>query len=294
MVGLQKNILPELLDQDILNTGPLSFGNAFVMDRLRRKKVLIVLDDVDSSRQLEELLPGPHVSFGPGSKILLTSRDKQVLRNVVDEIYDVERLNHHEALQLFNMKAFKNYSPTIDHSELVEKIVDYAQGNPLALIVLGSSLYGRSKEEWCSVLNKLGKVSNREIQNVLRISYDGLDDEQQEMFLDLAFFFNGANRDRVTKILDGCYSAACSDISVLFDKSLITTPGCIVNMHDSLREMAFSIVREESKIPGKRSRLCDPEDVYQALVKKKVKAKVTNYSYFPACDIFTVLLHVFK
>jgi hypothetical protein len=49
-------------------------------------------------------------------------------------------------------------------------------------------------------------------------------------------------------------------------------------MHDSLREMAFSIVREESKIPGKRSRLCDPEDVYQALVKKKVKAKVTNYS----------------
>jgi len=68
--------------------GSLSFQDTFVRDRLRRKKVFIVLDDVDDLIRLEEwrdLLDGRNSSFGPGSKVLITSRDKQVLRNVVDE-----------------------------------------------------------------------------------------------------------------------------------------------------------------------------------------------------------------
>ena len=97
-----------------------------------------------------DLLDGRNSSFGPGSKVLITSRDKQVLSNVVDETYEVEGLNDEEALQLFSSKALKNCNPTIDQMHLIKKIERHVQGNPLALKVLGSSLYGKSIEEWRS------------------------------------------------------------------------------------------------------------------------------------------------
>uniref|UniRef100_A0A3N7GCR0 TIR domain-containing protein n=1 Tax=Populus trichocarpa TaxID=3694 RepID=A0A3N7GCR0_POPTR len=169
--GIGKTTIAEavcnkLLGQEILNMGSLSFRDSFVRDRLRRKKVFILLDGVDDLMPLEEwkdLLDGRHSSFGSGSKVLITSRDKQVLKNVVDKTYEVEGLNYEESLQLFSSKALKNCNPTIDHRELIEKIVSHVQGNPLALIDLGSSLYGKSTEEWCSALNKLAQ--NPRIEN---------------------------------------------------------------------------------------------------------------------------------
>ena len=98
-----------------------------------------------------------------------------MLKNVVDKTYEVEGLNYEESLQLFSSKALKNCNPTIDHRELIEKIVSHVQGNPLALIDLGSSLYGKSTEEWCSALNKAAQ--NPQIENAKRISYNGLDQE---------------------------------------------------------------------------------------------------------------------
>ncbi|XLU25828.1 hypothetical protein S245_061894, partial [Arachis hypogaea] len=55
-------------------------------------------------------------------------------------------LNDDESLKLFNLNAFKqNHDIERDqaHAELTIKLVNYANGNPLALKV-----YGRSKEEW--------------------------------------------------------------------------------------------------------------------------------------------------
>lgn len=279
-VDLRNKLLSKILDEDNLLEQPPSLAVAFTKDCLRRKKVLIVLDDVDNSRQLQELSLGVHDLFGPGSKILVTSRDKQVLKkNGVDAIYKVQGLNNHDALRLLILNAFKKNCPKRDHIELLERMVDYAKGNPLALIVLGSSLYDRSKEKWYSALNKLGKVPNPEIQRVLRISYDGLDGEQQQIFLDIAFFFNGAEWNHAVKVLDSCYSSLQFDLSILIDKSLITISQNTLEMHDILQEMAYSIVREESKNPGKRSRLCDHEDIYHVLKKKKVNSIVCEYFF---------------
>ncbi|KAI9377681.1 hypothetical protein POPTR_019G113701v4 [Populus trichocarpa] len=282
---LQRSFLSQLLGQEILNRGLLSFQDIFVRNRLCRKKVFIVMDDVDNSMALEEwrdLLDGRNSSFGPGSKVLITSRDKQVLNNVVDETYEVEGLNYEEAIQLFSLKALKNCFPTIDQRDLIKQIARHVQGNPLALKVLGSSFYGKSIEEWRSALNKLAQ--DPQIEKALRISYDGLDSEQKSIFLDIAHFLRRWKKNQAIRILDCFYGRSVTfDISTLIDKCLITTDNSVdgyerLEMHDLLREMAFNIVRAEYKFPGKRSRLCHPPDVVQVLEENKGTEEIEGIS----------------
>jgi hypothetical protein len=233
------------------------------------------VDDLMRLEEWRDLLDGRNSSFGPGSKVLITSRDKQVLKNVVDETYEVEGLNDEDAIQLFSSKALKNYIPTIDHRHLISQIARHVQGNPLALKVLGSSLYGKSIEEWRSALYKL--TQDPQIERALRISYDGLDSEQKSIFLDIAHFFIGWEPDEATRILDGLYGrSVIIDISTLIDKCLITTSHNSLETHDLLRQMAINIVRAESDFPGERSRLCHRPDVVQVLEENKVKATAIN------------------
>lgn len=265
---LQRRFFSRVLDQKIWETSP------FIKDRLRRKKVLIVFDDVDSSMVLQELLLEQRDAFGPGSRILVTSRDQQVLNQEVDATYEVKALNHMDALQLFKTKAFKKTCPTIDHIHLLGRMVTYTEGNPLALVVLGSALCDKSTEDWYSASNGLGQIQNVEILNVLRVSFDGLNTEQRSIFLHIACFFKGINRLHFTRILENKCPAVHYYISVLIDKSLVLASDNILGMHDLLQEMAYSIVHEESEDPGERSRLFDPEDIYKVLKENKGTKRV--------------------
>ncbi|GMI85511.1 hypothetical protein like AT5G17680 [Hibiscus trionum] len=94
--------------------------------------------------------------FGAGSKIIVTSRDRQVLKNGgADKIHEVKKLNDNDSLQLFSTFAFKLLNPTLDFRDLSNKFWGYAQGSPLALKVLGSKLYKKCKEEWVDEADKL-------------------------------------------------------------------------------------------------------------------------------------------
>ncbi|KAK3210547.1 hypothetical protein Dsin_015253 [Dipteronia sinensis] len=138
---LQEKILFEILDKRSLNI------NDFTRSRLRRMKILIVLNDVNDSEHLKFLV-GDRSLFGLGSRITVTYKDRQVLNNGIDELYELERLNFYEALQLFRANAFKQNHPSKDYEELLRKIINYAQGNSLTLKVLGCFLLVRSKQEW--------------------------------------------------------------------------------------------------------------------------------------------------
>ncbi|KAL5732514.1 hypothetical protein ACOSQ2_032206 [Xanthoceras sorbifolium] len=275
---LQEDLISNILEDQNLNVGTPRLGLTFTKNRLRRKKVLLVLDDVDNSQQLK-VLAGDHGWFGLGSRIIVTSRDKQVLKTCVDELYYLEELNYHEAFQLFSLNAFKQNHPPDDYMELSNRVVYYAKGIPLALKVLGCFLFSRSKRDWRSALNKLEKIPNMDIQNVLRISYDGLDYEEKEIFLDIACFFKGEDRDRVTTILDGCRVSTEIGISVLIDRCLIVIIENRLLMHDLIQEMGWDIVRQESiKEPGKRSRLWEPYDICNLFKKNTGTEAVESIS----------------
>ncbi|KAJ7951580.1 Disease resistance protein (TIR-NBS-LRR class) [Quillaja saponaria] len=274
---LRDKLLSELLEEDIHISTP-SVGSTFVGTRLQRKKVLIVLDDVESVEQLEYLVER-YDCFGPESRVILTTRDKHVLSKAVDkgigETYEVKELNSLEALHLFSLNAFQQSQPSVNYLELSDRVVNY--GVPLALKVLGSFLHSKGKEEWKSELEKLKRIPNVKIHDVLRLSYDGLDRGDQYIFLDIACFFKGENKDRVKSLLDGYGFSSSIGISTLIDKSLITISSDYrVWMHDLIQEMGWEIVRQESyKMPGERSRLWDLEEVHHVL-KNSVGTKAVE------------------
>ncbi|KAF3445367.1 hypothetical protein FNV43_RR10543 [Rhamnella rubrinervis] len=276
---LRKELLNDLLkDKDAARMDTPSVASPWVQDRLSRIRVLIVLDDVESSVQLETLVEGYH-ELAPGSRIIVTTRNKQVLVKVADGIHKVEGLNYTESLKLFHLHAFGKNSIAIDYETLSERVASYANGNPLALRVLGSFLHSRSKEEWESALEKLKRVANKDILKVLRISYDGLDDKGiQNIFLDIACFFDFPfTREYAESILAGGDSSVTIGISVLIDKSLIEN--CRENenrfrMHDLIRQMGWSVVSDEHKEPGNRSRLCNAIDVCHVLEKNTGTAAI--------------------
>lgn len=279
LATLRNKLLEELLQERNLNMGPPSLGSPFVKERLRRKKVLVVLDDVNDLEQVE-YLAGDHESFGRGSRIIVTTRDVQVLKHVADGTYNVEELNDDEALELFSLRAFKRKSPTEDYMELSKKVVAHAKGIPLALAVLGSNLHSKSKDAWESALTKLNKVPHNKIQNVLRISYDGLDPDQKEVFLDIACFYKGQDIRLVQRILDGCGFSTKIEVETLSDNALITIVANKVQMHDLLHKMGQEIVRQESmKDPGNRSRLWMAEDICHVFRTNTV----SSISNIPMC-----------
>ncbi|KAM5551747.1 hypothetical protein ABKV19_026544 [Rosa sericea] len=270
LVSLQEKLLSRILMAKVENIEDEYTGAAMIKRRLCRIKVLVVIDDVDQLTQLEKLA-GSRNWFGPGSRIIITTTDIQLLKaHDVDATYKAKGLNCDEALQLLSLKAFKKCPPPEDYLHLCYHILRYAQGLPLAVVVLGSFLFGRSIDEWASAIDRLKKTPHKRVIEVLRISFDGLDEKDREIFLHIACFYKGKDKDRVTQILDYCQLNPVIGLSVLADRCLITISNNELSMHDLLQEMGREIVREQSpKQPGKRSRLWSHEDINKVLERNK-------------------------
>ncbi|KAK0582770.1 hypothetical protein LWI29_029363 [Acer saccharum] len=152
VVHLQQMLLTKILKVTNLNICDGYEGISLIRRRLCKKKVFLVLDDVDQLEQLEQLA-GINDWFGSGSRIVITTRDEHVLvSHGIKNLYSVQGFNYYEAQSLFRLKAFKNIQQTTDYVELLEDTVRYANGLPLALEVLGSLLCDRSVNQWKSAL----------------------------------------------------------------------------------------------------------------------------------------------
>ncbi|PRQ22084.1 putative toll-like receptor, P-loop containing nucleoside triphosphate hydrolase [Rosa chinensis] len=264
LLNLQKLLLSGIgaNNADIFD---LHVGATILQRLLCHRKVLLILDNVNHSSHLK-YLAGSQEWFGSGSRVLITSRNEHLLiEHGVELRLKVEELNDDDSLQLFSQKAFKRGFPEEDFLGLSESVTSYAKGLPLALEVLGSYLYGRDISEWKSALRKLGRVCNKEIFEVLKVSFNDLDSEEQKIFLDIACFFNGQDKDQVTEVLNSCDISAIIGIKVLIERSLLNVSDGRLRMHDLLQEMGHNIVRQESNELGRCSRLWLLEDVKHVL-----------------------------
>jgi len=279
-VYLQEQLMHDIFKETTTKIRNIESGKSILKERLCHKRVLLVLDDVNKLDQLNALC-GSCNWFAPGSKIIITTRDKHILRrDRVDKIYIMKEMDKNESLELFSWHAFKQTSPSKDFFEISRNVVKYSGGLPLALEVLGSYLFDRDVLEWICVLEKLKIIPNDEVHKKLKISYDGLnDDTEKSIFLDIACYFIGMDRKDVIQILNGCGLFAEIGISVLVERSLVTVNDKNkLGMHDLLRDMGREIIREKSPMePEERSRLWFCEDVVDVLSEHTVRTLYTLF-----------------
>ncbi|KFK42301.1 hypothetical protein AALP_AA2G238200 [Arabis alpina] len=163
---LREKILSEIFRKKDMNTW--NRDSDVMKERLCGKRILLVLDDVDDIQQLEELA-GKLEWFGPGSRIVITTRDRRVLdEHDVKLIYKVKPLRTTQALQLFSKYAFKQPRPSEEYRELSIDVVEQLGGLPLAIQVVGGSLYRRELEYWEDKLDLLRNNSDDSSLKTLR------------------------------------------------------------------------------------------------------------------------------
>ena len=265
--GLEK--LQEKLLSDISYSGVacqihnIDYGIKMIGETICNKKMLIVLDDVDKGNQIQNLIPVN--SLYPGTTILVTTRDTSVLniRGFENKFKDYEMvgLSKEDALTLFSKRAFKNNSPPADYYTLSESIVSTADGLPLALEAIGSSLSGVEKKKiWEDRLKQLKKTPHTDVLGKLRISYDALEPNQQQIFLDVACFFIGDNKTNPMYMWKDCEFFPEHAIKVLIKRCMIKVlDNGIFGMHDQFRDLGREIAKQE------HTRLWDEKDIIREL-----------------------------
>ncbi|CAL5398994.1 unnamed protein product [Camellia sinensis] len=277
LLQLQTQLLSDILKGRKENLYSVDEAIAKIKDALCCKRVLVILDDMDTMDQLDAVL-GMRDWFSQGSKIIITTRRERLLRaHEVYLVHKVENLNYNESLELFSWHAFGKNCPIDDFIEDSERMVQYCGGLPLAIKILGSSLFGKNLNVWKSQLEKLKAIPDYEVVEKLKISYDSLqDDHDKNLFLHVACFFVGMDEDWVVTILDGCDFYTTVGIRNLIDRCLLTVDEHKkLVMHQLVQEMGREIVRQESpKEPGERTRLWNHKDSFNVLRENTGTGKI--------------------
>ncbi|XP_039165104.1 disease resistance protein RPV1-like [Eucalyptus grandis] len=231
---------------------------------------------MDDTTHLDALV-GDGSWFKVGSIVIITTRNKSILDKVrASHLYELEQLPPNQSLILFSRHAFRNDFPPSDYKHISHDIVSITRGLPLALEVIGSYLCGKTKATWKDTSEKLKKIPAKEVQERLKISYDALDYEEQQIFLDIACFFIGISKQNPTYMWDACGFYPGKGIEVLSLMSLIKIGeyGKLM-MHDQLRDLGREIVRlENQKEPGEHSRLWIDEEAKNVLESNKGTCKI--------------------
>nr|ACS91453.1 M3 [Linum usitatissimum] len=281
--NLQKKLVSEILRMDSVGFTNDSGGRKMIKERVSKSKILVVLDDVDEKFKFEDILGCPN-DFDYGTRFIITSRNQNVLSHLNEnqcKLYEVGSMSQPDSLELFSKHAFKKNTPPSDYETLANEIVSTTGGLPLTLKVTGSFLFGQEIGVWEDTLEQLRKTLNLdEVYDRLKISYDALKVEAKEIFLDIACFFIGRNKEQPYYMWSDCNLYPKSNIIFLIQRCMIQVgDDGVFQMHDQLRDMGREIVRREDvERPWKRSRIWSSEEGIDLLLKKKGSSKVKAIS----------------
>ncbi|KAH7430758.1 hypothetical protein KP509_08G013100 [Ceratopteris richardii] len=265
LIDVQKKMITKLsnIRSDDVRIDNAEHGKMVLSSKVKHINALIVLDDVDDGRHLEAFCEPLQSSLGPKSVIIITTRDQKILGSAKSTmIFDIERLDEERSKSLFYWHAFMKPKPPADLEKVSQSVIEACQGLPLSLKIIGSDLYGNSDREYWEDSLKLLQKGKKDIVDVLRISFDRLDTDEKEAFLDICCFLINEEVELTCMILKACYGVGKAHLNTLKNKCLITTyvseydeycgriyrrKSSRIGMHDQLRDMGRHIIREERR-----------------------------------------------
>ncbi|XP_039165010.1 disease resistance protein RPV1-like [Eucalyptus grandis] len=203
-----------------------------------------------------------------------------------DPKYKLNELTRYQALTLFSRHLFGKDSPPEAYKSLSWDVVSGIKRIPLIVEHIGSAFRQKREELWKDTFKKLkDDVYNNNLQDLLHITYESLDHEQQQIFLDIACFFIGSSKQIPTYMWDSCGFLPKRGIEALIDSSLIgIDKDDKLIMDDQSRDFGRKIVylehQEEFQL---HSRLWIYEQALHVLDNNKTatNVKVLNLSSCP-------------
>ncbi|KAJ0860778.1 putative virus X resistance protein-like, coiled-coil [Helianthus annuus] len=178
-----------------------------IVEQFKGKRFLLVVDDVWSENYGDwEKLVRPFLSCAPGSRIIMTTRKEQLLKQIGFRNVDrLKSLSNEDALRLFAVHALgvDNFDSHTTLKPQGEGIVKKCGCLPLALKAIGRLLRTKTdREDWDDVLNseiwdvEIGNAteSGKDVENsdkivpALRISYHELSADLKQLFAYCSLF----------------------------------------------------------------------------------------------------------
>ncbi|KAG5395035.1 hypothetical protein IGI04_024998 [Brassica rapa subsp. trilocularis] len=167
------------------------------------------------------------------------------------------------ARALHSLLSNRKASPPDGFKKLADEVTRLCGDLPLGLQVLGSSLRGKSHDDWTDELPRLKYSLDGMIEKVLKVGYESLHEKDQALFLYIAFFFNFQPVDYVTTMLAKTKLNVRLGLNILANKSLIQTSRCSkkrVVMHHLLQLMARQVISKQE--PWERQILVNARQIY--------------------------------
>ena len=233
------------------------------------KTILVVLDDLWAEVDLEKIgIPSPAADHHKGCKLLLTSRNRDVLLNQMgtQKNFQVEHLKEEESWILFKNKAGDSIEEP-DLRPIATEVAKECAGLPIAIVTLATALKNKSLSIWKDALQQLKtrtltNISGMEtkVYSSLKMSYDYLEGDDVKSFFLLCGLLSNYNYIRYllkygvglqlfegTNTLEEARDRIDALVERLQSSNLLlhTEDKEIVRMHDVIRNVALEIASKE-------------------------------------------------
>jgi hypothetical protein len=210
LMDKQRQLLARLAGEAAPPLDSLERGRQQLAEKLRGKRVLVVVDNVWGD-QLELLLPeGIGEVLGEGSMVLVTSRDSVAAKDFDGaEVAEAGLLPDVHAMELLCQHAYRcGVAPAAEEGR-VKQLVARCGGLPMALEVVGRHLRQcKDRQRFFSdMANALTAAFNKDragrrdgertLFAALQQSWDALEPEEQEALLDVTWFLQGQPWEQV-------------------------------------------------------------------------------------------------
>ncbi|KAK1677354.1 hypothetical protein QYE76_038202 [Lolium multiflorum] len=188
---LAKDIVEKIPEVD--NENRNCSDEDLIKQRIKGKKVLLVLDDVWTHHENEwTKLLAPFKKGGRnGNMVIVTTRIPEVANRVKTSecSLELERLSPEDIMSFFEECVFGDQKPWVDHPGLAEvgsKIVEKLKGSPLAAKTVGRLLRNKlTLNHWIIILESKeweSQTNDNDIMPALKLSYDYLPFHLQKIY----------------------------------------------------------------------------------------------------------------
>ncbi|GBG83315.1 hypothetical protein CBR_g37027 [Chara braunii] len=244
---------------------------ALLAREMKDERFLMVFDDVWQSDQIDWI----RGVFPENCSVIVTTRNREVVRIPETEYFPVETLGEGESFRLFCHFAFGRQVPPPELEDVARKVCKQCDGLPLALKVVASSICPRNQDrglwdQWLEFLKgahpaqcqpgaapdfhrKVIKTLQRSIEALAEIDPSGC---VMDMFLDLAGF---PEEERVPRDLmeaqwsiypsggESGLETARERLNTMVNLSLVEARGdSYVSLHDMIRKAALDMINADS------------------------------------------------